>query len=138
MLKNKFSGLNISFVLTPQITFLPIRRDMKGRPDRYHHRIANCISFFTHLQLNQSWNALLFKEGIFHCQKEVAYGFVKNFTKGFVMVLYDLNVLVFICILSWDIVYFEKRIIHYYARIIFRKINISDPQIRVRIRGQKC
>ena len=73
---------------------------MKGRPDRYHHRIANCISFFTHLQLNQSWNALFFKEGIFHCQKEVAYGFVKNFTKGFVMVLYDLNVLVFICILS--------------------------------------
>ena len=73
---------------------------MKGRPDRYHHRIANCISFFTHLQLNQSLNALLFKEGIFHCQKEVAYDFVKNFTKGFVMVLYDLNVLVFICILS--------------------------------------
>ena len=73
---------------------------MKGRLDRYHHSIANCISFFTHLQLNQSLNALLFKEGIFHCQKEVAYDFVKNFTKGFVMVLYDLNVLVFICILS--------------------------------------
>ena len=33
---------------------------------------------------------------------------------------------------SWDIVYFEKRIIHCYARIIFRKINISDPQIRTR------
>ena len=138
MLKNKFSGLNISFVLTSQITFLPIRRDMKGRPDWCHHRIANCILFFTHLQLNQSWNALLFKEGIFHWQKEVAYGLVKNSTKGFVMVLYDLNVLVFICIFSWDIVYFEKRIIHYYAGIIFRKINISDPQIRVRIRGQKC
>ena len=129
MPKNKFSGLNISFVLTPQITFLPIRRDMKDRPDWYHYRIANCISFFTHLQLNQSWNALLFKEGIFHCQKEVAYGFVKNITKGFVMVFYDLNVLVFLCILSWYIVYFEERIIRYYARIIFCKINISDSRI---------
>ena len=65
--------------------------------------------FFPHVQLNQSWNTLLFIEQIFHCQKKVIDGFVKNFAKGFVMVFYDLNVLVFMYILSWDNFFILRR-----------------------------
>ena len=127
----------VFFTWTARIVFLSIRRDMKGRHDWSHHRIANRFSFFTHLQLNQRWNASFFIEWNFHCQKKVTV-LLKILPK--VLLWYSMIWIYLILRASWYIFYFEKGIIHEYVRKFCKKLTFLTSwyaHVRVRISGSE-